>query len=218
MNQPALQYKPLRTTLIEPTPADELAEGLYKTFWKGSSQVDFRYLLDIAENVPLEVIQGAPEDEIYTLSPVKEITIDLLDTIDLKIPDISERVDTILSEIPFESHESPHQEVFQALQEWEGFVQNIDNDTFSARLLDITNKENPEEEGDFLIEDLRNDDIKMLKPGAVFSWVIGYVIKRDGTKRRSSDIVFRRLPQWTQNDITEADKEAKKLFGEIDWQ
>jgi len=133
MNQPALQYKPLRTTLIESTPADELAEGLYKTFWKGSSQVDFGYLLDIAEDVPLEVIQSAPE-----------------------------------------------------------------------------------EEGDFLIEDLRNDDIKMLKPGAVFRWVIGYVIKRDGTKRRSSDIVFRRLPQWTQNDITEADKEAEKLFGEID--
>ena len=80
--------------------------------------------------------------------------------------------------------QSPVTERFIALQEWEGFVSEIGEKVFVARLVDMTRKDNPEEEADFLIEDVRNDDLKLLRPGAVFRWIIGYDVKKDGAKSR----------------------------------
>ncbi len=81
------------------------------------------------------------------------------------------------------------------LQEWEGVVSEVREDTLVARLIDVTCRDSPEEEAVFLIEDVRRDDLELLRPGAVFRWIIGYDVKRDGAKRRASQIVFRRLPQ-----------------------
>jgi hypothetical protein len=109
---------------------------------------------------------------------------------------------------------------FIALNEWEGIVMAINRDdkTFTARLIDVNEKKQQAEEGDFLIDDIRNDDMKLLCEGAIFRWIVGYEIKRRGEKRRSSQIVFRRLPQWTKREIEEADKEAKKVMGSINWE
>jgi len=108
-------------------------------------------------------------------------------------------------------------EQFDVLQEWEGLVSEIVEETFVARLTDITNRDSPEEEADFLIEELSRGDLKLLRPGAVFRWIIGYEMKQNGTKRRVSQIVFRRLPQWTEKEIAEADQEAEKLARSIQW-
>jgi hypothetical protein len=126
---------------------------------------------------------------------------------------ITDAIEAVLSAKPM-----PAADVFIALQEWEGVVSDIEDNTFIARLTDITSRENPEEEADFPIDDLRRDDIKLLQPGAVFRWVIGYETKKDGTKRRASEIIFRRLPQWTKKDIQEADKEACDLANAITWE
>lgn len=107
---------------------------------------------------------------------------------------------------------------FARLQEWEGYVQSVSNNEFTASLFDITNKRDIEdEEADFSIDDLTEDDKKLLKPGAVFRWLIGYR-SIGGTKERSSKIVFRRLPQWTDSDFEAAEKKADFFARKTKWE
>jgi hypothetical protein len=107
---------------------------------------------------------------------------------------------------------------FSPLQEWEGVVMGVNKDTFVARLLDKTAGDSlPFEEADLPVSDLSEDDLSLLKPGAVFRWTIGYQRSSGGTKKRLSQIVFRRLPQFTSSDAVAARKEAARLASEIDW-
>ncbi len=72
---------------------------------------------------------------------------------------------------------------------------------FAACLVDVTAGQRTEEEmADFPIADLSDDDRKLLAPGAVFRWVIGYQGSRGGTKRRVSQVSFRRMPTWSRRD------------------
>ncbi|MBI2412109.1 MAG: hypothetical protein HYV24_02740 [Deltaproteobacteria bacterium] len=104
------------------------------------------------------------------------------------------------------------------LQEWEGYVECINENEFTASLVDITKKKNiAEEEADFPIEDLNQDDKRLLKPGAVFRWLIGYR-SIGGTKERFSKIVFRRMPQWTARDFEAARTKAKYISRTIVWE
>ncbi len=131
----------------------------------------------------------------------------------------TDRIEKAISSLPalqLKDNEATGQ--FIELQEWEGIVLDLHDETFSARLTDICNEENPPEVGDFIISDLRNDDMKLLRPGAVFRWIIGYDVSRCGSKQRASQIVFRRLPVWTKHEIDDADREARKLMEGIDWQ
>jgi hypothetical protein len=106
----------------------------------------------------------------------------------------------------------------QPLQEWEGYVTEIASDRFTARLTDVTAGRKFEEElADFPISDLSDDDRDLLKAGAIFRWVIGYQRSGGGTKRRVSQITFRRLPAWTRADLERAKKTASILAKEIVW-
>lgn len=93
---------------------------------------------------------------------------------------------------------------FTVLQEWEGYVVAIDQETFTARLVDITNKAfKDEEEVDLPLDDLEDSDRKKISPGAVFRWVIGYNRSSGGTKDRASRIILRDMPKWTKKEIEE---------------
>jgi len=106
---------------------------------------------------------------------------------------------------------------FFVLQEWEGVVTEVMDNTFIASLLDVTKKRYVEdEEAEFSIDDLTDDNKRQLKPGAVFRWIIGYR-SIAGTKERSSKVVFRRMPEWTQRDLTLAKLKAREISASIDW-
>ena len=106
---------------------------------------------------------------------------------------------------------------FVALQEWEGHVVDIREDTFSARLVDVTaGGDLDTEEADFLVSDVEEMDHDLLKLGAIFRWTIGY-IRHGGTKIRASQVVFRRLPQWRIQELDEARRRAEKLAAAIPW-
>lgn len=118
---------------------------------------------------------------------------------------------------------------FQLVQEWEGYVQEIyeSNNLFSAILLDITAKEQfPTEEGDFGLENVSEFDKHLLRPGAVFRWVIGYALQRSlnknglvsVTKISSSSLVFRRMPRWSQTSLEKAVATANSFKNEINWE
>ena len=92
------------------------------------------------------------------------------------------------------------------LQEWEGQVQEVGRDYFSARLVDLTLGEKEEtEEAELPLDDLTESDRALLVPGAVFRWIIGYRYVH-GQKERFTRVVIRRLPMWTNQEIKAADK------------
>ncbi|MGO9460077.1 MAG: hypothetical protein ACLP1W_08145 [Rhodomicrobium sp.] len=100
----------------------------------------------------------------------------------------------------------PHRPLtsFIALQEWECCVSRINDDSFIADLVDITGGSAlATEQTEFLKSDLSFRQQAELRIGAVFRWSIGYEKSPSG-KRRTSQLVFRKLPQWSQADIDEA--------------
>jgi hypothetical protein len=101
------------------------------------------------------------------------------------------------------------------LQEWEGRVVQIDGRFIIARLVDITAGETEEtEEVELPIDDVTEADQKLLQPGAIFRWVLGYSYA-SGWKERFARVVVRRLPVWTDKEMQEADKEAHELHNAI---
>ncbi|MDH1148136.1 hypothetical protein N5C60_26455 [Pseudomonas mosselii] len=112
---------------------------------------------------------------------------------------------------------NPVQVSFVALQEWEGHVTEMDGDSFSAILLDVT-KHSGEELATFPLDEISDSDQKLLKPGAIFRWSIGYERLRGGTKRKVSSIVFRRLPAWSKRDLLEIEAEATLLEESLIWE
>ena len=91
---------------------------------------------------------------------------------------------------------------FSVLQEWEGYVLSISQDTFTARLVDVTrDRKIEDEEADFAIDDLDDVDRSRICPGSIFRWIIGYRRSPGGTKDRASRIVLRNLPSWTSKEL-----------------
>jgi hypothetical protein len=101
------------------------------------------------------------------------------------------------------------------LQEWEGQVQEVGERGFSARLVDLTRDSKEEtEEADLPIEDLGDADRRLVIPGAIFRWIIGYRWT-NGEKERFTRVVIRRLPIWTEAEIKSADQEAVELHNAL---
>ena len=90
---------------------------------------------------------------------------------------------------------------YNVMQEWEGYIVSIQKDYFTARITDLTNRAVKEEEADFEINDLTDDDKRRLRAGAIFRWSIGYNISAGGTKQRYSRIVFRNMPAWGEKEL-----------------
>jgi hypothetical protein len=105
------------------------------------------------------------------------------------------------------------------LQEWEGHVIDVSKNGFSARLVDLTHQADiATEEADFDLDEVSDSDLNLLREGAVFRWTIGYETAPSGSKKRVSQLVFRRLPKWTSKEIAQADRDAETLMKGINWE
>ena len=125
--------------------------------------------------------------------------------------------DPVRDPTPVFPHTSSRPVGFVALQEWEGYVVDIRDGDFVARLWDITGGAKREEEEATIpfAEITERDRIKM-RLGSIFRWSIGYEHTEGGTKRRVSQIVFRDLPVVTKADLDEASEwatETLRLLG-----
>ena len=96
------------------------------------------------------------------------------------------------------------------LQKWEGVVVSSGSDSFFARLVDLTG-DTPDEEVEIPREEVSASDCAHLREGAAFYWTIGYSDSVKGQRRRVSEIRFRRLPAWTEEDIQRAEREAEEF-------
>lgn len=105
---------------------------------------------------------------------------------------------------------------FSCLQQFEGVVLSIQHDEFTARLVDLSGKL-PDEEADFPIAEVSDEDKSYVLPGIVFYWNIYYVDKVDGQRTRSFELRFRRLPKWDLSDIEEAKRKAAYIADAISW-
>ena len=106
----------------------------------------------------------------------------------------------------------PAEDKFALLQQWEGVVQALNGDEFTVVLRDLTNPNNPEEVAVLPLEEITGDDLRLLRPGAILYWSIGYRTHRTGQVDRVSTIRLRRLPAWSRLDLQRRDARAKSLM------
>lgn len=84
--------------------------------------------------------------------------------------------------------------MFAPWQQWEGTVVGVGPDSFTAILKDRLNLEAPEESVDIFLEDVSEADLKLVAPGALFYWSIGYE-DTDRGRENKSIIKFRQPEQ-----------------------
>jgi len=90
----------------------------------------------------------------------------------------------------------------QLINTWEGKVTDIDGENIFATLYDFS--DGTLDEFEFEFDDLKDGDRKMAKEGALFFLYLGYYTDNRGTKRKSSNIEFRRFPtDLDEDDINE---------------
>ena len=108
------------------------------------------------------------------------------------------------------------QERFRSLHKWQGFVISASAGSFLARISDVTGRD-PDEEVEFSLDEVPPPDLPLLQPGAVFYWIMGYLDTRNGQRLRTSAIRFRRLPIWTDDELSKAQFEAQNLRKDLGW-
>ena len=100
---------------------------------------------------------------------------------------------------------------FRVLQKWQGYVIEVGEETFWARLVTLVGKE-PDQEAEIYLAEVQEYDRDWVEPGAVFYWSIGSSIKPSGTLMHASIIRFRRLPPWTKGELTVAQGRAERIM------
>ena len=106
---------------------------------------------------------------------------------------------------------------FRTLQAWEGVVTDVQDSTFSVRLVDLTSNE-PDEESNIDFEDVSKDERPLVRTGAVFLLHVGYSTSQGGQRSRTALLRFRRLPVWTEPELSSAEKAAEEQVDQINWQ
>ena len=158
--------------------------------------------------------RGASEQ--YDLSHLHD------DTPRIHLHEIQESTDDIghgthSNTFPIRAAKALSRNTFISLQEWEGIVEKVKEESFDARLVDLT-RNNPDEVlEDFPLDDISEEDRRLVAPGAVFYWCIGYHVRK-GQRSRTSEIRFRRLPVWGEAEIEEARQTAENRRRDIVWE
>ena len=136
------------------------------------------------------------------------------DTMDDKL---IKKIAEIYKPVLYPKFEPPIQEMFIPLQKWEGTVQQVADDYFEALLVDQTDKKNQDEVAEFMLDEVSDADLDLVKPGSIFYWNIGYEISPAGQRKRASIIRFRRLPKWSAHEIEMAKNDAKRTRDILNW-
>ena len=203
-----MTFQICRMAMITPAPQIPLSYRLrkyrlrkeYEEHFSGTSQQIQAIKIRNAESTETRLpnLTALPE-----IVPDNEIVAD---------DEIVANVESIIS-LPSLPQASQAQAIFHALQEWEGHVLEKRDNEFIARLLDLTaGSAQEEEEVAIPLAEISEDDLKRLRKGSIFRWVIGYELSVSKTKRRISQIVFRDLPAMTQQDFSQGEKWAKQII------
>lgn len=164
---------------------------------------------EVYESYPAGIDEGGPRRLRYVAPVVKPefTTPDPLALYEQPNPvtvvDEQDKVDKrVLRPAVWRRPDAP-KDAFHALQRWEGVVSAIEEETFVARLTDLTS-EGPDEEVELPLADVPSEDRDLLEAGAVFYWAIGYRDEASGQRQRVSALRFRRLPVWSAGELRAA--------------
>lgn len=101
------------------------------------------------------------------------------------------------------------------LAEWSGYVTEYsDKEKFFAAVLKGVKGEgvkDEEEEAIIPITDVSKSDMALLSPGNFFRLCVMYEVNKSGQPRRYTQLVFRRLPAYRDQDIKEAVDRGREL-------
>lgn len=97
---------------------------------------------------------------------------------------------------------------YHVLQKWAGTVLAVESNFFTARLFSAGCDP---EEAEIVVDEIPEEDRKLLAPGAIFYWVIGYLDQLSGQRLRISEIRFQRIPGWTQKELSAIDRRVHQL-------
>jgi hypothetical protein len=111
---------------------------------------------------------------------------------------------------------NPLKERAISLQKWRGIVEEVEQDYFKAKLINLTDRAY-DEYAEIFNDEITQEDIELIEPGAIFYWSIGYSHSSSGQRTRFSEIRFKRLPAWDERDIEIAGQNAKRLSKLIEW-
>lgn len=105
-------------------------------------------------------------------------------------------------------------ETFSSFEEWIGRVEEISN---SDRLFHavLQSKDHGDEIASFSFDDVSEDDIDLLKVGAVFYWNVGQAKDESGRISNVSIVRFRRLQHWKRKYLEEKFNAADEKYS--DW-
>jgi hypothetical protein len=102
----------------------------------------------------------------------------------------------------------------QVMAEWHGMVTELLEATFVAELKGILGKDvmGAVEEAVIPIEEVRDEDVPFLVPGAFFRLTVNSVLRPGGkTRRRFTDVTFRRMPAYRREELEEAAERGRAL-------
>jgi hypothetical protein len=107
------------------------------------------------------------------------------------------------------------EERFWLLNRWHGQVLRVGPDSFEAQLFDPANPA-VVEQAKFSISELSPDGVSLLRPGAVFYWIIGYRDLGTRQRKRESVIWMRRSGRMDQAKFQRALDHIDEVWGAID--
>lgn len=104
---------------------------------------------------------------------------------------------------------------FKVLQQFEGTVEAAFDDSFTAKICDVTNPSMPDEFVKISIEEISVEDRSLIVPGCVFYWAIGYETREGGQITRVSEIRTRRAPTWSNREVKTIGERAKATLDKL---
>jgi hypothetical protein len=105
---------------------------------------------------------------------------------------------------------------FIVLGAWECVVEQVLDDTFIARIVDL-DEATPDEMVELYKSDLSDEDLGLLEEQAVLYWFVGYNDTDSGQRSRSSVLRVRRLPPWTAEEDEQAQAWADETGEQLKW-
>ena len=105
---------------------------------------------------------------------------------------------------------------FIPLQEWEGYIDHIEGDTFIARLLDVTLGDTFEnEEVELGLSDLDPADHDKVKLGAIFRFTVGYQTALGRPRIRGYQIYFRNVKPIGEAQMAAAAERGARIAAKL---
>ncbi len=100
------------------------------------------------------------------------------------------------------------------LQQYEGTVESVDGEEFTAYLRDLTG--NVDKEATFDVGEITPEDRARLQPGAIFYWNLGRRYEPHGQMSNYSEFVFRTFPLLSRRGrdaLRKQETSFAELFG-----